>query len=55
MKDVDGMDRPCQDDGIEPTREWSGQGLPAIGLHFRWIKQALKIRKFFGMSDNVWR
>jgi hypothetical protein len=27
----------------------------AIELHFRWIKQALKIRKFFGASDNAVR
>ena len=27
----------------------------AIELHFRWIKQALKIRKFLGTSDNAVR
>jgi hypothetical protein len=27
----------------------------AIELHFRWIKQSLKIRKFFGTSDNAVR
>ena len=27
----------------------------AIELHFRWIKQALKIKKFLGMSDNAVR
>jgi len=27
----------------------------AIELHFRWIKQALKIRKFLGASDNAVR
>jgi DDE family transposase/uncharacterized protein DUF4372 len=27
----------------------------AIELHFRWIKQALEIRKFFGTSDNAVR
>jgi hypothetical protein len=26
-----------------------------IELHFRWIKQSLKIRKFFGTSDNAVR
>jgi hypothetical protein len=27
----------------------------AIELHFRWIKQALEIKKFFGVSDNAVR